>query len=236
MRSSLHWAAALLLVTCGALASPSYVPVYDGVGLPDEPYRYVAPPPGARPTRPATAATATTPVADGVSANGLSLTSAETGPQVSLFLPAGAFASASGTVTVRATPVAPVGLPVGLRPDGNAVEVVVSNPSAPVTITPRAALASLSLRATTGVKPGPVLEYAPSPRGRYRALATSQAGQDAYVAAFVGPGRYVLAFGTAHAAAGRSPLPIVLGGLVLVLALVIAVVRLRAGRGGSPQV
>jgi len=66
--------AALAVVTLGWLASPSGVPVYDGVGAPDEPYKYVG-----RSNAPAASISASTPVSSGVSGS-LSARSAESGP------------------------------------------------------------------------------------------------------------------------------------------------------------
>ena len=96
MRSSrTRWAAASVLVALGWFVTPQPVPVYDGVGAPDEPYRYVSAPAGVKSTPAPTSAAASTPVSAGASTNGLSLTSAETGPQVALFLPAAALGAPS---------------------------------------------------------------------------------------------------------------------------------------------
>ncbi|MGZ6826540.1 MAG: hypothetical protein ACXVGH_07080, partial [Mycobacteriales bacterium] len=69
-----RWLAGLLLVAAGAAASPTVVPVYDGVGTPDAPYRYVG-------TSPAPSAAQQTVEVGPTSSAALSLRTGETGPQ-----------------------------------------------------------------------------------------------------------------------------------------------------------
>ncbi len=232
MRNSRRVGAAGLLVTAGLLLSPSAVPVYDGVGVPDEPYRYVAAPAGRPRTAAATPAVATSPVRAGASSNGLTLSSAEVGPQVSVFVPAGALGVAgagSSTVTVRVEPQAPADPPPTARTDGNVYRFTLIDPAGPVVLTPKAALATLYLRATTAQQPGPVMEHRSDAHRPWTALPTSRGGQDIYVAGFVGAGDYVLAFPiAARAASHRSVLPYVLVGLLLVLVALVLVIRLRS--------
>ena len=153
--------AALLLVAAGRLLSPDAVPVYDGIGAPDEPYRYVAPPAGATATAEATTARATSPVVAGVSSYGLSVTTAESGPQFSLYVPPRAFAVTGSRLVVEATPLAPTDQPAGARIDGN-VYVVAFPGAGTVSLTPQAALASLYMRATTAKQPPPVMQHRPA--------------------------------------------------------------------------
>lgn len=226
-----RWGAAALLVTVGWLATPDPVAVYDGVGQPDEPYRYVSPPPGAPPARgAATSATATTPVAAGAGTDGLSVTTAEVGPQLAVFLPAGSFAAPGGTITVTVTPKAPADQPPGGRIDGNVYALGATDPAGPVTLTAKATLATIYLRATSGAQPGPVLERRESAGGPWTALKTSRGGADVYVAALPGLGDYALVFGpvTAVTGSGTPVLPYLLGGVLAVLVAVVLVVRRRA--------
>lgn len=236
MRSAWHpWLAAVGLVTLGWLASPAAVPVYDGLNQPDEPYRYVAAPAGVAPTKPATTAVGTTPVSGGASTTGLTTSSAEVGPQATLFVPVGTFAAAGGAVTVRVTPQAPDSQPANARIDGNVYRVTATDPAGPVTITAKAALATLYLRATTGAQPGPAMEHRASPADPWTRLSTSRGGTDIYVSFFVGAGDYALAFAdrAAPSKGGLPVLPLVLGGVVVVLAAVVVAVRLR-GRAAAP--
>lgn len=226
-----RWAAGALLVALGWLASPHAVPVYDGVGQPDEPYRYVSPPAGATTTAAATSAAGQTPLRAGRSTNGMSIQTAEQGPQFSLFLPPGALAGPGSAVQVRAEPKAPTDQPAPATVDGNVYVVTLTDPAGPVTLTDKAAIATLYLRSTTQRTPGPTLYHRADATAPWQRLQTSRGGFDVYVASFVGAGEYALAFAPKAAAkdGGSSiVLPVVLlGGFVLLVAVVVTV-RLRA--------
>ncbi len=222
-----RWFAAGLLVTVGWLVTPQAVPVYDGVGAPDEPYRYVVGPPGAPKTAAATEGSATSPVKAGKNTSGMSVQTAEQGPQASLFVPQLALATTATEIRVSISPKAPDTQPAGGLINGNVYAVTFS---APATLTDRAAIATLLLRATTAVQPGPVAEYRAAPTDPWKPLQTSRGGQDAYVASFVGPGDYALAFRTsAKATSGSSVLPYAVGGVLVLLVLVVVVIRVRGG-------
>lgn len=222
-----RWAVAALLVTVGWLVTPQPVPVYDGVGAPDEPYRFVLPPKGARATAPPTTGTMTSPVRNGTNTNGMSIQTAEQGPQASLFIPPMALASPGTSVTVTFTPQAPMDQPKGARIDGNVYLLTVADPAGPVTKTDRAAIATLYLRATTAVQPGPLMQYRSDPAMPWKAVKTSRGGQDVYVSAYQGTGQYSLAFVDGQSS-GRSVLPFVVLGALVLLVVVVVVVRLRA--------
>lgn len=98
-RTSAGWralvVAGLAVLAVVLLAPGAGPPLYDGIGFPDDPYRWVQPPAGAAKTPAVTPASVTlTPSADGTvpGAQGLS---AEKGPQI-------AFAVADGALTVPA--------------------------------------------------------------------------------------------------------------------------------------
>jgi len=231
VRSSLRrWGAASVLIALGWLLTSQAVPVYDGVAAPDEPYRYVRPPVGATRTPPPTSAVASTPVTGGASANGLSLTSAETGPQVALFLPAGALGAPSGTISVTVSPTAPADPPADGEIDGNVYTITVTDPAGPIALTPKAALATLYLRATTARQPGPVMEHRDAAGQPWQLLHTSRGGADVYVASLPSVGQYALVFlrATPTSGGGVPVLPLVLGGAVVLLGAAIVVVRVRS--------
>ncbi len=216
--------AALLLVAVGRALSPDAVPVYDGIGAPDEPYRYVAAPTGSATTPKPSSARAVSPVARGISTYGLTVATAENGPQLSLFLPIGAVATGGKQLVVGVDPEAPIDQPVGARIDGNVYAVSLTG-SGPVTLTPQAALASIYLRATTARQPAPVMQHRVSADQPWRALATKRGGQDIYVATFAGPGLYALAFkDVAPDDSSRTPYLLVVG-LVVLLGAAVVVVR-----------
>jgi hypothetical protein len=223
-----RWAAAAVLVGVGWLVSPQPVPVYDGVQAPDEPYRYVAPPAGAKATSPATTATAKTPVVGGVGTNGLSVQTGEQGPQASLFLPPRGLAATSGTIVVTVTPQAPDRQPTGAVIDGNVYRFAITDPAGPVTLTAQGAIATLFLRATTTRQPGPVMQFRTGPGAAWKAVKTSRGGQDIYVSSFAGPGDYALAFSPEAKGSGTPVLPYVALGAGALVVVVVVVVRLRA--------
>jgi hypothetical protein len=104
------WLALLLAVLAlGATVTarpPDSPPLYDGIGFPDEPYRWVQPPAGQSTTpQPATPASAQALVTDGRSAATRAFSS-EQGPQVAFALADGALTAPAGAseVTVTLTP------------------------------------------------------------------------------------------------------------------------------------
>ncbi len=228
-----RWLAGAALVAVGWLASPQPVPVYDGVSAPDEPYRYVAATAGSSPAAAPTSSSISTPVKDGRGTNGLSVTTKETGPQFSLFLPPQSLAAAS-TITVVVEPSAPVDQPVGAKVDGNVYTVALTSASGPVTLTEKAGISTVYLRATTAKQPGPSLYFRATSADPWKVERTSRGGQDFYVGNFPGPGQYALAFAQAHSKGGGPPVvALVIIGVLVLLVVVVLVVRLRPPGGHS---
>lgn len=230
-----RWLAGALLIGVGWLASPGAIPVYDGIGAPpDEPYRYVAPPPGAPKTAPATSLSTKAAVVAGANAQGLSVQTSETGPQMSVFVPQGSMAASTGPITISITPTAPTDAPKGARVDGNVYVVALTAPGGPVTLVPAKAFNStMYLRATDQRSPQPTMFFRRDPASSWEAVSTSAAGLDVRVGPFRGAGQYVLAWTAAAAAkkSGGAPvLPLVLVGTLVLLLAIVLVVRLRAAR------
>ncbi len=224
-----RWLAGALLVGAGWLVTPQPVPVYDGIGTPDEPYRFVAAPPGATQTAVPTTAFAQTPVKKGRGTNGLSVTTTEVGPQFSLFLPPMAMATTGESIAVKAEPTAPTTQPQGAKIDGNVYALTLTS-TAPITLTEKAALATLYLRATSAKQPPPAIIFRSEQAQPWKALKTSRGGQDFYVTAFPGPGEFAVAFADVAAKDDDTfpVLPVVLGGVLVLLVAVVLVVRLRS--------
>jgi len=227
VRAARRVVAGVLLVTGGLLLSPAVVPVYDGIGQPDEPYRYVDRPDGAQVTAEPTTAVGTSPVVGGVAQHGMNVATKEIAPQFSLFLPPRALkVPGARAVTVTGTPQAAVSdPPAGMQPDGNAYLVAFSVPG--VTLTPQAALATVSMRATTAEQPPPQIHYRPSAAEPWQALQTARAGTEIYATRFPGPGQFQVVFAP-KPDDGSSPLPLVLVGVLVVAAAAVVVIRLRA--------
>lgn len=97
--------AALALLSVAWIASPvDAPPLFDGLGLGNEPYRYVQPPPGHKATPPPTTATKVVEVIDGMSAP-FDVSTSEMYPQASITASGGALdvprSAKSVVVTVR---------------------------------------------------------------------------------------------------------------------------------------
>ena len=227
-----RWLAGALVIGLGWLVAPNPVPVYDGLGAPDEPYRYVSPPQGATKTPPPTSVAVDTPVQNGGSARGLSLQTNESGPQMSVFLPQYALSARSGPIHIAVSPAAATDAPDGTTVDGNVYVFAVSAPGGDVGFDPvHGANATLYLRSTSQGLPQPNMYYRPDGTSPWTGLATTSGGLDIRVASFKGKGQYVLALAVAakpDGGGGTPVLPLVLVGLVVVLAAVVLVVRLRA--------
>ncbi len=222
-------AAALLL---GWLMTPSPIPLYDGVGMPDEPYRFVVPPQGFRSTSPPSEARAAVAVAGGVSCCELVTQSAEQGPQVALYIPRSGLAVAGTTeITVLATPLpTPTGPApqAGQKFEGNTYRIAAEGPNGPATLTPEGSRATVQLRALNGNQPGPSLWYRSGDGAAWRSLPSAKVGFDIVEAQFVGPGDYVLVRGKQG---GGGTVKVLLGILAVpaLLVVVLLVLRLRGG-------
>ena len=183
-----RWVALSLLALLGAwFVAPAVVPIYDGIGgSTDEPYRYVHRPadaPSAPTDKAPTEAKATLSVSHGLSGAGYS-NSAENGPQVSLYVPAGALKVPDGTtaIVVTAQPLAPAPpLPkdgtivtnvyrISATADGKAAQLVGTGNHAP----------TIQMRAPTGKQPGPVFEHLTGTR--WQKVPTIRTGIDSYQA------------------------------------------------------
>src|SRR5205823_5247307 len=130
----------------------------------DEPYRYVQPPSNARTSKAPTSAKAIVPVHAGVTGAQFANTQ-EQGPQLSLYLPGGAFhvSSSVTSVTVTAVPAAP-SPPLPLPKDGHLVGNVyrisaTANGQSVAVVSSGRKEPSLQMRAPSAQQPGPVLEH-----------------------------------------------------------------------------
>jgi len=236
-----RWGAGAGVGAAGWVVTPTPVAVYDGLGQPDESYRYVTVPVGVPPTAPPTDAKATAKVSGGVNREALNLFSAEVGPQVVVVLPAGSVSTAAGPVTVTASPQAPTEQPSAATIDGNVYQLTLTGPSVPITVTGGGGATTIYLRATSPRQPGPVMELRSGPGQPWQALQTSQVGGDVYAAALSSAGQYALALphpvapnGTTVAAPsspGGVGVPlgvVVLIGVLVLLAAIVIIVRRRS--------
>jgi hypothetical protein len=232
-RSAKRWVVlSLLALVVAWLVAPAVVPIYDGIGNPDEPYRWVKPPAGVTNSKkPPTTAKVDVPVRNGVS-DARYANSAESGPQISLYLPSGAFAApkSATSVTVTAQPLAPTGpapskgtivsnvYRITATADGSNVDVVGTGSHAP----------TLQMRAPSAKQPGPVFEHLAD--GKWTQVSTLRVGNDIYQAQATEFGDWALVELASGAGSGGSGGGVNVGLLaagiaVLVLAGVIAAIR-----------
>ena len=227
-RGASRWAALLLLLSVGWLLSPHPVPLYAGIGFPDEPYRYVP----ARAGAPAaTVAEVSLAVAGGVNTGGLIANSKEMGPQVSVYAPPRAFAApGAAPVIVRATPVpATPPLPAG-RVDSNVYLLSFTSAAGPVRLVPEAQSPAITMRSVSSGPAEPVLAYRRTPTSGWTWLPTRRVGRDLSEAKALGAGEYVLVLRTAAKAGGHAALYLVLGAVLALMVAVVVGVRWAATR------
>ncbi len=228
------------------LAAPVAPPLYDGVGFPDEAYRYVTRPAGVtQATKPPTGLTASMPVVDGTT-DGFNSASAEQGPQISVFVPTGTLRAPKGAnlIQVRAEPRAPDGPADGGRVDGNIYRLTARSDVGKPTLAAVQDKVEVIMRATSARQPGPVMEYRPLNAQDWTRLPTTRYGSDVYAAVAKGFGDYALVF--AKPAPGRAPSPtagrlgkyaylLIIAGLVILLGAVVLGIRLARARRAAAQ-
>jgi hypothetical protein len=220
-------------VAAAWLAHPAGVPLYDGIGFPDQPYRYVDPPAGYKKTPPPSTAVDRSPVSDGTTSSLIFAQSAEQGPQIVVSMPSHALsAPRARSVSLTAKPVAPEAQPSGATIDGNVYRVTWTADAGTVTPTSRMRVAYVLMRATSGKQPGPTMFHRVSPGAPWIAVQTSRVGNDIYQSPLPGAGDYALAFSTDGGGSSGSTGAVVgvLVGALVVLVVVIVLVRIRRVR------
>ena len=217
-----------LLAACWLLI-PGNVPLYDGVGFPDEPYRFV--PAREAGTPAATTATVRLRMVGGLNPGGLVANSAERGPQISVFAPPQAFQGpASSTEMVLLGEPVPLvePAPTGERVS-NVYALTFTADGTPAQLRPQAQAPAITLRASSVPTPSPVMYYRANSTSEWRLLATSQIGKDNFTAMGPGAGEYVLAQGPrppAQKSSDKAALLLVLAAaVVLVIGALLAVRR-----------
>lgn len=241
-RRRIRWVlAALTALLLAWLVSPASVPIYNGIGNPDEPYRWIKPPAYAKSTKQPTSAHKIVPVSGGFSTAQFANTG-ESGPQLSLYLPPKALKAPTGASSIDVTvqPLAPSPpLPkdgtistnvyrITATANGQAVDVTQSGPSEP----------SLQMRAPDSRQPGPVFEHRTA-TGWQRAR-TIRVGVDIYQTQAPSFGDWALvqlassASATSSGGSGGGGINWALlgpGVALLVLAVLVLMIRLRRTSG-----
>ena len=235
-RQSRRW----LLIAAVAIAlawvvAPAVTPIYDGVGQPDEPYRWVKPPANAKTTKAPTTANAIVAVRGGLSTAQFANT-AEVAPQISLYLPPKALQVPTGatSIAVEVKPLAPVApLPkdgtivtnvyhLTATAGGQSVSVIGTGASEP----------SLQMRAPTGRQPGPVFEHRTA--SGWQRTRTIRVGVDIYQTQAPVLGDWALVQLSAGGGGGGINWGLLVGGIaVLAVAIFVMVIRMLRTSSGT---
>lgn len=179
-RARLITAALLILGVGWSIAPRSALPLYDGIGFPDEPYRFVHRPAGAQETKAPTVAHGSASVAVTGRTGSVAAASAEVAPQISLYIPKGKLEVPAGTttVTVTATPAQPVSPHAGQYLWSNVYDVSAS-PGA-TQFHAGGQQATITMRAASAQRPQPSIAYFAGES--WHLLPTYAQGQDIYIA------------------------------------------------------
>ncbi|MDT4920974.1 MAG: hypothetical protein QOI15_1876 [Pseudonocardiales bacterium] len=189
-RSARLVTAALLLLAVGWSVAPrSALPLYDGIGFPDEPYRFVQRPTGAQETQPPTTARGSAAIKGGTS-DPLVAASAEVAPQLSVFIPKGRLTAPAGApkITVTGAPVAAVPTGRGQYLWSNVYDVRISPAGA--ALKTGGQQATITLRSASAQRPQPHIAYYAN--GRWVLMPTFAQGQDIYIAELTTFGKFAV--------------------------------------------
>lgn len=232
----------LLLLGAGLLVIVSgwqraAVPLYDGVALPDEPYRYVAPPPGHATKKRPSGNSESGQAKDSFNTDGIYLNTDEQGPQVYLSFTQHSFAvpASATSVTAALVPLAPDGqAPAAGKIAGNVYRVTATSDAGSATFTPNPGAPSyIDMRLPQGYPPGAKIVYRPSATASWQTLPTTQVGNDIYEAKVPGLGDFAVASHGSVAVPRHSRLAYIIGGALVGLAALVFVARRAARRSAD---
>lgn len=243
-RSSKLVLAALLVLGVGwSIAPRTALPLYDGIGFPDEPYRFVQRPAGAQETKPPTTGHGTASVT-GATTGQVLVASAETAPQISLYIPKGKLVAPAGTSKVSV-----IGTPVQNLPTGHGqylwsdVYDVTASPGSTQFRT-NGQQATITLRAASAQRPQPNIAYYDGTS--WHLLPTFAQGRDIYIAelnrfgqfAVIGKNPLLVSqiVGNSQGNGGSSPIGLIVGigaGVVVVVLFVLG--RMRRARARAAE-
>ena len=221
--------AAVLLAGWAAGLFGAAPPVYDGLPLSAEPYRYLQPPPGFATTPAPASASETVTVTGAAGAQTVELSTTETPPQATIIFSTGAFAAPVGErIVLRIAPIPPPAQPGRGRIDGNAYSFTATGPGpggAPQPLNVGAGqVLTLALRAT-GAPGAPTLDRLDS--GAWHPLATTHVPPAEYSVTTdrLGDFALILPPGSGGGGGGGAVIGAVIGGVLVVLAAVIVLIR-----------
>jgi hypothetical protein len=188
------WLAALgglAVVLILLVQRPGTPPLYDGVGFPDEPYRWVQAPAGEPATAPPTSAKAELTV-QGDHTTAAMVASAEQGPQVAVFVNTDTLKAPAGAkkISVEAVPARAPAPITGGTPVSNIYSFSAkADADGPVGVVPGSP-ALINMRASKAVKGWVVLHRRVG--NAWKQMPTFQVGTDVYAASLTAFGEYAL--------------------------------------------
>ena len=157
------------------------VPLYDGIGFPDEPYRWLQAPQGTAKTPAVTPANATVTVSPQGSTDSVRAFSAEQGPQIAFAIRQGALAPPAGATSVHlravATPAPSVAPPQGTLVSNVYRLTATAAPNGTVALHPGSTII-VNLRSDKATNDVVVLETFTG--GKWTQVATTRVGTDIY--------------------------------------------------------
>ena len=223
--------AALAALLTAWLVAPHAVPLYDGIGVPDEPYRYVQPPAGYQKTPAPSSASVQLPAVNGTNKDGALVQTKEISAQSQMyFLPNGLSGPASTkTFTITITPEAPDGDTPGGPVDGNVYRIALLADGQPATLTETGKNTVYLQRATSPKVAAATLYYRPA-GGSWTVIPDTKGGTDSFQGYFAGAGDYALAPAKAATKSSSHSLLIIVILVLVVLAMAGAVVLIRLSR------
>jgi hypothetical protein len=167
------------------------VPLFDGIGFPDEPYRYAPGKGQKQPSKPATGINFTSAI-DPSAGNSIYVNSDEQGPQVLLDVDKKSlsFPSGSKKYAIKVTPSAPRNQPDEGSYLGNVYTLSFTSDVGPVSFSPRAS-STITLRLPKNNGLAPVMQFSKDGVS-WTKLVTTKLGNDTYTSPVAGNGQYVL--------------------------------------------
>lgn len=231
--------AAIMLLLAWRLAPFLSSPLYDGLGLPSEPYRYLRPPPGTPHGRAPTQASLRVPVIQGT-LDTEDVTTGERPPQARLIVDQGVVHISPGTrhVTLAVIPLPPA-TPIndGVL-DGNVYRFsAVNDAGAKLSLNPKRT-ATITLRGT-GLRGNPVIRHLVGKD--WVALKTNRLiGTSIFITSSGSLGEFALVLpakaGTsAGGSGGNSLLPLLVAGAILLVLLAAALAAVRISRSRATE-
>ncbi len=227
-----------LAVVAAALINGKAVPIYDGIGNPDEPYRYVSPPASQkRSTSPPTDAAGLFNISDLTNnLNGLYVSSNETGPQVAVNLGENSLilSPEAKTVDIKAVPLAPTVQPSDGTIAGNVYRLTITPNTGTVEFRflANSSTSYIDLRLPQGFLSQPVMEHKPV-NGSWMRVGTSQVGNDIYEAQLSDVGDYALVIPKSTVSKihhqHKIKTALVIGILIIIAAMIAIIFVIRSG-------